>query len=124
MAFASQFMPLDISPKQRLDDVVRRIDHLPATGTDCAIPMLWALQNRIAVETFVVYTDSETWAGRIHPAQTLRQYRERTGIAAKLVVVGMVSSGFTIADPSDKGMLDIVGFDVAAPNIISDFSRG
>jgi len=30
----------------------------------------------------------------------------------------------SIADPSDAGMLDIAGFDSAAPNLITDFSRG
>ena len=29
------------------------------------------------VDTFVIYTDSETWAGDIHPAQALRDYRAR-----------------------------------------------
>ncbi len=43
--------------------------------------------------------------------QALRDYRKKTGIAAKLVVVGMVSNGFSIADPDDGGMLDVVGFD-------------
>ena len=55
--------------------------------------------------------------------QALRQYRERTGIAAKLVVVGLVSNGFSIADPNDAGMLDVVGFDTAAPAAIADFIR-
>ena len=67
--------------------------------------------------------DSETWAGAIHPVEALRQYRERTGIAAKLVVVGLVSNGFSIADPNDAGMLDVVGFDTAAPAAIADFIR-
>lgn len=31
---------------------------------------------------------------------------------------------FTIADPDDPGMLDVVGFDTAAPTVIADFSRG
>ena len=57
----------------------------------------------------MVYTGSETWAGAIHPVQALREYRAKTGIAAKLVVVGMVSNGFSIADPDDGGMLDVVG---------------
>jgi 60 kDa SS-A/Ro ribonucleoprotein len=74
------------------------------------------------IGTFVVYTDSETWAGDIHPVHALRQYRERTGIAAKLVVVGMASNGFTIADPVDAGMLGVVGFDTATPGLISDFA--
>ena len=72
----------------------------------------------------MVYTDSETWAGDVHPVQALREYRERTGIAARLVVVGMVSNGFTIADPEDPGMLDVVGFDTATPDVVSGFAAG
>jgi 60 kDa SS-A/Ro ribonucleoprotein len=113
---------LAISPRQRLDDVVKSITDIPFGGTDCALPMAEALKHRWAVDTFVVYTDSETWAGNIHPAQALRQYRERMGIAAKLVVVAMASNGFTIADPDDAGMLDVVGFDAATPQVITDFA--
>ena len=51
------------------------------------------------------------WAGKVHPHKALRAYRERTGIPAKLVVVGMTATGFSIADPDDGGMLDIAGFD-------------
>lgn len=115
--------PLDISPRRRLDDVVRSISDLPFGGTDCALPMLYALEKGLEIDAFIVYTDSETWAGNIHPFQALRQYRERTGINARLIVVGMTSTGFTIADPSDAGMLDVVGFDTAAPNVMADFIR-
>jgi 60 kDa SS-A/Ro ribonucleoprotein len=114
---------LGISPRQRLDDVVKTVSGLPMGGTDCALPMVWALDNKVAIDTFVIYTDSETWHGKIHPVQALREYRERMGIAAKLVVVGMVSNGFSIADPNDAGMLDVVGFDTATPALIADFGR-
>jgi 60 kDa SS-A/Ro ribonucleoprotein len=120
----SGITPLDLSPRQRLDDVVRAVSNLPFGGTDCALPMVWALENKVAADAFVIYTDSETWAGAIHPAQALRQYRERTGIPARLVVVGMVANDFSIADPSDAGMLDVVGFDTAAPELIASFVRG
>lgn len=116
--------PLDISPRRRLDDIVRSISHLPFGGTDCALPITDALSRGLEFDTFVVYTDNETWAGRIHPHHALRQYRERTGIDAKLIVVGMTATEFTIADPSDPGMLDVAGFDSSAPALISDFSRG
>jgi 60 kDa SS-A/Ro ribonucleoprotein len=114
--------PLAISPKQRLDDVCAKVRALPMGGTDCALPMLWALKQKLPVDVFVVYTDSETWAGQIHPSQALQQYRDQMGIAAKLIVVGMVSNGFTIADPNDAGMLDVVGFDTATPAVMSDFA--
>lgn len=114
-------VPLNISPRQRLDDVVRKTDGLPFGGTDCALPMLYALKNKIEADAFVIYTDSETWAGDIHPVQALAQYRRETNIPAKLIVVGMVSNGFSIADPNDAGMLDVVGFDTATPQLVNQF---
>ena len=119
----SGLTPITLSPRQRLDDAVKAIDKLPMGGTDCALPMIWATKQKADVDTFVVYTDNETWAGSVHPAQALRAYREASGNAAKLVVVGMTSNGFTIADPNDAGMLDVVGFDTATPPVISDFAR-
>lgn len=116
--------PLAISPRQRLSDAVAAVSSLPFGGTDCALPMLWATKTQVEADLFVVYTDSETWHGEVHPAEALRAYREKTGIDAKLVVVGMTSNGFTIADPDDAGMLDVVGFDTATPQLISDFARG
>jgi len=116
--------PLSISPRQRLDDAVKAVSDLPFGGTDCALPMLYAQAQEKEIDTFVIYTDSETWAGEIHPAQALEEYRRASGIAARLVVVGMVTNGFSIADPKDPGMLDVVGFDTATPQLISDFARG
>lgn len=121
MAFSHEFVPAPITERERLDDVIRRIDNMPFGGTDCALPMLWAMERGIEADAFVVWTDSETWAGQIHPTQALQQYRNQTGIPAKLVVVGMESNGFSIADPNDAGMLDVVGMDTAVPNIINDF---
>jgi 60 kDa SS-A/Ro ribonucleoprotein len=116
--------PLAISPRQRLNDAVKEVSDLPFGGTDTALPMLYALAKEREVDTFVIYTDSETWAGDIHPTQALRDYRQASGIDARLVVVGLVSNGFSIADPADPGMLDVVGFDTATPQLISDFARG
>ena len=123
MGFSNRFIPLNISPHMRLDDVVKRISGLPFEATDCALPMIWAREHKVNVSAFITYTDSETWAGNIHPSQALRQYRSELVGDAKSVVVGMTSNGFTIADPNDCGMLDVVGFDMTAPAVIADFVR-
>jgi 60 kDa SS-A/Ro ribonucleoprotein len=123
-AFADGLRPLPISSRSRLGDALRHTRNVNFGGTDCALPMLYALENRLLVDAFVVLTDCETWAGNIHPVQTLRRYRERSGIPARLIVVGMVSNGFTIADPDDGGTLDVVGFDTAIPQLIADFVKG
>ncbi len=119
--FSDQFVHLNISPKQRLDDVFKEIEQHTMGGTDCSLPMLYALKSKMEVDAFIIYTDNETWLGEMQPVEALRKYREETGIAAKLVVVGMTATDISIADPDDEGMLDVVGFDTAAPNIISDF---
>lgn len=121
MAFSHTLVPITISPRQRLDDVLKMVSAIPMGGTDCALPMLWAMKQKVEADAFVIFTDSETWFGKVHPVQALRQYRQKMGIPAKLIVVGMVSNGFSIADPDDGGMLDCVGFDMATPQIMSEF---
>ena len=124
VGFTQGLTPLAITPGQRLEDALATVNGLRFGGTDCALPMLYAQAQGLQVDTFVIYTDSETWAGDIHPAQALREYRRASGIDARLVVVGMVSNGFSIADPADAGMLDVVGFDTATPQLVADFARG
>jgi 60 kDa SS-A/Ro ribonucleoprotein len=36
----------------------------------------------------------------------------------------MTATDFTIADPTDPGMLDVVGLSTDTPALISQFSRG
>jgi 60 kDa SS-A/Ro ribonucleoprotein len=122
--FSHDLIPLNISPRQRLDDVIRYTEGIPFGATDCALPMLYALKNNLEIDTFNIYTDSETWYGRVHPFQALRQYRNATGIQARLAVVAMTANDVTIADPDDPLMLDVCGFDTSTPEILSMFSRG
>lgn len=114
---------IGISPRMRLDEVVRKMRAIPMGGTDCSLPMRWAMERKVEVDTFVVYTDNETWAGPVHPYQALRDYRQAMSRPAKLVVMSMVPTAFSIADPNDAGMLDLVGADSASPSVIADFSR-
>ncbi len=86
--------------------------------------MVAALQNKMEIDHFAVYTDNETYAGGIHPHQALREYREKTGINARMSVTGMTATDFTIAEPDDPGTLDVAGFDSAVPSLLADFARG
>ncbi len=114
---------LNISPKMRLDTVVSNMQKLTMGGTDCALPMLYASAMNRDVDCFIVITDNETWAGSVHPTQALNDYRKNKNPKAKSVVIGMTATSFSIADPNDAGMLDVVGFDTNVPSIISDFVR-
>ena len=121
-AFATDMQRMNATAKTTLWDLMRHIEKdFNFGGTDCAIPMLDALEKKIPVDCFVVLTDGETWAGHIHPVQALQKYRREMGINAKLAVVAMTSTGFSLADPRDPGMLDIVGFDPSIPKILEMF---
>jgi 60 kDa SS-A/Ro ribonucleoprotein len=124
MGFGTGFSPLKISKKQRLDDVIRTTSDLSFGRTDCALPMVTALKKKWQIDTFVVITDNETWSGSIHPHQALVQYRQKMGIDAKLIVLAVTPTKFSIADPADPGMLDIVGFSNDVPTLVTEFSRG
>jgi len=120
----SKLTDLGISPSMNLNDVMRKTANQTFGATDCALPMKYAQENNIEVDTFVVLTDNETWFGDIHPHIALKNYRKSSNIDAKLIVVGMTATNFTIADPTDHGMLDVVGCDSNLPKLISEFSAG
>ena len=120
--FNTRMGELKISPSMRLDRVLDVMRHFSWGGTDCALPMLHAMEHKMdSVNKFVVITDNETWAGRMQPVEALARYRKTYVKDAKLIVCGTSTTKFTIADPKDPGMLDIVGFDSSAPQLIQQF---
>jgi 60 kDa SS-A/Ro ribonucleoprotein len=115
---------LGISAKDRLDTVCKKTYMSNFGRTDCSLPMLDAIEKKIPVDIFVIYSDNETYAGGVHPIQALDKYKNAMQIDSKLIVIGMTSTGFTIADPTRKDNLDICGFDGSTPSIISNFALG
>jgi 60 kDa SS-A/Ro ribonucleoprotein len=92
-------------------------------GTDCALPIRHASERNIQIDCFIVYTDSETYAPTRHPQVELEEYRKKTGINAKMIVVGLVNNSLTITDPSDKNTLNLAGFDSSLPQLITMFLK-
>jgi 60 kDa SS-A/Ro ribonucleoprotein len=122
MGFANTFRDLGIRPKMSLAEATKRCQDNAFGSTDCALAVNWALSNKIEVDTFCVYTDNDVNTGR-HTHQALEGYRQKMGRAAKMVVIAMSATEFSIANPDDPGMLDCCGFDTSVPQVISEFSR-
>lgn len=93
-------------------------------GTDTSQPILEAIEKNLEVDAFVTITDNECYQGSEHAHVVLKRYRQKTSIPARMIVIGMTSSGFTISDPNDPLSMDIVGFDPSTPEIISSFVKG
>lgn len=124
MGFAGTFKDLKIRKGDTLTTAAKKAHDNNFGSTDCSLPMTYALHNQIPVDCFVVMTDNETYAGHIHPSIALQDYRNKMNIDAKLIVVGMTATNFSIADPSDPGMLDVAGFDTSVPAVMAEFARG
>ncbi|XP_046844076.1 60 kDa SS-A/Ro ribonucleoprotein-like isoform X2 [Xenia sp. Carnegie-2017] len=125
VAFSHEIVPMEISSNMNLNEVLKICNEIRKGDKDFAQPMLYALYNNLKIDVFIVYTDSESYFGEVHPREALAKYRHHSGIHdAKLIVVAMTSNGVTLADPDDPGMLDIVGFDSAAPQVMREFILG
>uniref|UniRef100_A0A5F8H8G8 RNA-binding protein RO60 n=1 Tax=Monodelphis domestica TaxID=13616 RepID=A0A5F8H8G8_MONDO len=122
IAFSHEMVPCPVTVDMTLCQVLKVMDEIPMGCTDCSLPMIWAQKTNTAADVFIVFTDNETYFGSVHPAVALRDYRMKMDIPAKLIVCGMTSNGFTIADPDDRGMLDICGFDTGALDVIRNFT--
>ncbi|ARU41957.1 hypothetical protein CCB80_12745 [Armatimonadetes bacterium Uphvl-Ar1] len=121
IAFDTKAYELKLNRSMRLDHVVGILEKTGGGGTDCAAPIHFALKRKLAVDAFVIYTDSETWYGSQHPAQAMKEYRSKLNPRAKLIVVAMASSRSTIGDPGDPLTLNVVGFDASVPSLIRQF---
>ena len=120
-SYTPKMAPIQLVASDSIQETMTRIGEQTAGPTDCSMPMMDALGQKIPVDCFIIITDNETNTGKIHPAEALRKYRKEMGIPAKLAVFAMTSNGFSIADPNDGGMLDLVGFDAAMPSLLQDF---
>ena len=107
-----------------LEQFIKATD-APFGATDCSLPMRRAIDENLDVDVFIIMTDSETFAGPMHPQVALENYRKHANKPnAKLIVVGMTANCLTIADPNDRNTLNLAGFDASMPEIIAMFVRG
>ncbi len=120
IAYDTKVYNLPISKRQRLDDAIKLLPEIPG-GTDNAQPVMYALNNRIHVDAFILFTDDQTWAGDRHPHQALADYRRRVNPHARFIDVNMTSNNRTVKEPDDKKSLTIVGFDTALADVIDAF---
>lgn len=135
--FKHTLEPVTVSHTDRLDKIMRTIQDNNFGSTDCALPMVKALETyrkshgtQGLYDAFIVYTDNETYYGTVHPSEALDNYRKVTGIDAKMVVVattptrnsiGFFQRGGQPKKDNSTEALNIAGFDLNAPTLIKNF---
>lgn len=110
----------NFSAKQRIDDALKKIQ-THGCGTNSSLPFVYALKSNIHVDSFISFTDTQSWNGAEHVSQALNAYRKGTGVLAKSVEVVMTACNTTNVDPDDVNALTVIGFDTNTPQAISTF---
>ena len=120
-----------IDRDDNLSTIEDKIFQIPSEGSqkyigqDLATPFIWAAAEKHSYDAIIVFTDSLTSCGSIHPAEALKHYSQYMSVPNyRLVVVSMTSNKYKIAAPEDTNTLDVVGFDKHTPGIIMDFIEG
>lgn len=125
VAFDTRAWELDgVSAGARLDQVMSYLSSQIRGGTDVAQPILWAIHNKVVVDSIQLLTDGATWHGTIHPFEAMKLYRERVNPDARLSVVAMTATNHSVVAPWDDKAIDVSGFDAAVPQILADFAAG
>ena len=120
--FGTTFVDLGINASDSLDTVMQKSSR-SFGSTNCAAPIVYATKNNLEVDMFTIITDNDANSGP-YAHQELVKYRKKTGRNAKMAVVSLYASYSSIADPTDSGMMDFVGFSADLPKMLSIFATG
>ena len=123
LGFSEKIKDLGIESTDTLSQVRRKTYDQNFGRTNCGALMGFARRMKLPVDVFSIYTDNDSNTGE-SPKVALAQYREELGVDSKLISVATLSSYSSIADPSDPGMIDLVGFDTSLPTLIREFAEG
>lgn len=123
-AVSDTLTPFPINPRASMRDVINLQRNIPFGWTHLSLPLEYAIKAEKEFDAFVLITDNDVNRG-YHVAQLLKDYRKaKYGVKdAQFVVIATTATPFSVADPGDPGMLDVVGFDAAIPEILSSFFK-
>lgn len=113
-----------LTGKSSAFSVLEEWQRVSGGGTDCSIPVKYAIKNRIITDAIVIITDEESWFGDNHLTQAFDKYKKVVNPDAKLVIICTTATRTTIADPKDPQQLSIIGFDAGAFEVMNAFIRG
>jgi 60 kDa SS-A/Ro ribonucleoprotein len=92
-------------------------------ATDISNGIRYLEKSNKHVDAIVVITDNDINTGK-KPLVALNSYRAKIGNPnVKLITLAVQLNDLTIADPSDKGMLDMCGFDTNSYQVMHAFTH-
>ena len=122
--FSTKFIDLGITNRDSFTSALKKASNRNFGGTDASVAYDWAIQQKFKADVICFWTDNESWAGRKHPAQALKEYRRKVNPDAKAVYVTLAPYNITLVDPQDNDSWDLAGFDPGTPRLIQMLASG
>jgi 60 kDa SS-A/Ro ribonucleoprotein len=122
--FSTDFVDLGITKQDSFSSAMKKARDRNFGGTDASVAYDWMIKNKFKADVVCFWTDSESWAGRRHPAQALAEYRQKVNPNAKAVYVTLAPYQITLVDPKDPLSWDLSGFDPGTPRLIQMLATG
>lgn len=119
-SFSINFQLLNIGKSTTYKNMVDILNHFPWRTTNPSSVVKYALDHNVKVDAFIIYTDNEANCG--DPiSSVLGKYKKAINKDVKFITVSMSADNFSLADPNDPSMLDVIGFDMDHPSLINTF---
>ena len=132
IGFDEDYHDMRVTSRSRIDTVLRTLSKHRGGGTNTALPVKYAADNKLDVDAIVSYTDNETWCdyhygwGRRRTGKVTEEfaaYKDKYG-PTRFLNLAMAASGTTDADKKQEGMFELVGMDANTPRVISEYVQG
>jgi 60 kDa SS-A/Ro ribonucleoprotein len=121
--FSSDFIDLGINSSDNIKTALKKTYKSNFSSTNPGSAIEYAIDNKLDVDVFVFITDNDINTGK-QPSQVLSKYRRvMNKPKCKMIVIGLTSTNFSIADPKDPLMLDIAGFSPDVTTVINSFVK-
>ena len=118
MAFDTEPRSFPFGKRSSLDEILAF--NPPGGGTDCGVPLGYALQNGIPYDAIIIITDNESWAGNIHAVKALEILRRKLP-KLKVIEIALASTPCSSFPQDDPNVLRIVGFDASVITLLQEF---
>jgi 60 kDa SS-A/Ro ribonucleoprotein len=122
--FATEFRDLKITAKDSFSSALGKATSQNFGGTDASVAYDWMIKHKFKADVVCFWTDSESWAGRRHPSQALKEYRQKVNPKIKAVYITLAPYRLTLVDPKDPLSWDLGGFDPGTPRLIQMLAAG
>lgn len=116
--FSTEFKDLGITKKDSFCNALRKVENNTFGATDASVAWDWMVKEKVRTDVAVFWTDSESWAGKRHASQALKEYRRKINPDVKAIYVTLTPYQITLVDPDDPLSYDLGGFDPSIPKLI------